>query len=227
MRSLAWLLLAWGCLAPAAVLAAAQATVRAGDRTLTVAFDGPDARVDVSGVAQGYFLLRDGRLYTVLRMNGTPMAMDAQAAAGLLGSLAWKPSPQMIDSLTAHEPTGEHQTVAGRAGEVYEVSYRDLEGRDRSGKGVLGDQPEVRELTQVLAAIAQRLQTASQAPAQGMEQVVGALDDRGLGVLSYGSEFRVETLTVAPLAPGRLDLPAQPSALKGELGKLLQGLGGR
>ncbi len=222
MRIVAWLLLACGCAAHAGAMAAAEATVRAGERTLTVAFDGSDARVDVSGVSQGYLLLRDGRLYSVMRMNGSPVVLDAQAAAGLLGGLAWKPSPRMIGSLTGLEPTGARQTVAGRAGEVYEVSYRDLEGRDHSGQGVLGRQPEVRALTRILGQIAERLQTSAQAPGQGLEQVSRTLEDRGLGVLAYGPEFRVEKLTVAPLAPGRLDLPAPPSELPGDLGQWLR-----
>ncbi|MER1968571.1 hypothetical protein [Castellaniella sp. GW247-6E4] len=227
MRAWGWLWLVCGCLASSGALAAAQATVRAGDRTLTVAFDGPDARVDVSGVSQGYLLLRDERLYSVMRMNGSPMVMDAQAAAGLLGGLAWKPSAEMVGALTALEPTGERQTVAGRAGEVYRVSYRDLEGRERRGQGVLGRQPEVRELTRVLGRIAERLQSATQAPGQGLEEVTRALGDRGLGVLSYGSEFRIETLTVAPLASGYLDLPAAPARLPDDVGQWLRGLGAR
>lgn len=227
MRIWAGLVLTLACLAPVSVPAATQATVQAGDRVLTVAFDGPDARVDVSGVDRGYFLLNGGRLYSVLQVSGAPMVMDVRAAAGLLGDLGWASSARMIAELIALEPTGEARTVAGRKGQVYDIAYRDLEGQRHSGQGVLGAQAEVRKLSAVLLEIARHLQTAAETQGQGVGQVERALEDRGLGVLSYGSEFQVTTLTEKPLAPGHLALPAQPGRLPGELGRWLQGLGGR
>lgn len=227
MRIWAGLVLTFACLAPGSVPAATQATVQAGDRVLTVAFEGPDARVDVSGVDRGYFLLHGGRLYSVLRVNGAPVVMDVRTAAGLLGDLGWASSTRMIAELIALEPTGEARTVAGRKGQVYDIAYRDLEGQRHSGQGVLGDQAEVRKLSAVLLEIVRHLQTAAEAQGQGVEQVDRALRDRGLGVLSYGSEFQVRTLAMKPLDPGHLALPAQPGRLPGELGRWLQGLGGR
>ncbi len=161
MRWFGWLLAAWGGIVPACVLAAGAATVQAGDRTLTVSFDGPDARVDISGVAQGYLLMRDGKLYSVMRAGGRPLVMDGDAVVRLLGGAAIQTGPDMIRSLTRIEPTGARETVAGRAGAVYAVSYRDEQGRSRSGQGVLGKQPEVREPTRALGRMAVLLQTAA------------------------------------------------------------------
>jgi hypothetical protein len=159
-----------------------------------------------------------------MQINGQPLVLDAQSAAGLLGGGPLQTSPDMIRSLTRLVATGTHETVAGRAGDVYAVTYVDAEGRTRTGRGVLGPQPEVRELTQVLARMAILLQTAAQQPAQGTERVLSALNQRGMGLLAYETQFRVEKISPAAPAPGVLDLPASPGQLPGNLGQLLQGL---
>lgn len=224
MRWIGWLLMAWGGIVPAGALAAGVATVQAGDRTLTVSFDGPDARVDVGGIGQGYLLMRDGKLYSVMRAAGQPLVMDGGAMARLLGGGALQPAPDMIRSLGRIEPTGARETVAGRAGAVYAVSYRDEQGRNRSGRGVLGKQPEVRELTRVLGRMAVLLQKAAGQPPDGARQVLDALEEKGLGLLAYEKQFRVERLAATPPAPGSLELPAPPTQLPPELGRLLQGV---
>ncbi len=227
MRWIGWLLAAWGWIVPAGVLAAGVATVQAGDRTLTVSFDGPDARVDVGGIGQGYLLMRDGKLYSVMRAGGRPLVMDGGAMARLLGGGSLQAAPDMILSLTRIEPTGAREAVAGRAGAVYAVSYRDEQGRERAGQGVLGKQPEVRELTRALGRMAVLLQAAAGQPADGARQVLDTLEEKGLGLLAYEKQFRVERLAATPPAPGSLDLPAPPTQLPPELGQLLQGLGRR
>ncbi|HUH40581.1 MAG TPA: hypothetical protein VL024_06885 [Castellaniella sp.] len=224
MRIFARLLFILGCCVPIAVHAATQATVQAGERILTVAIDGPRARIDVSGVQQGYLLLHDARLYSVMRVGGQPVVMDAKAAAGMLGGLSFKPPARMIASLTELKSTGAHQTVAGRKGEVYTVSYRDLEGHVRTEKGVLGEQADVRELTQALLEIARLLQPSTQIPAKGVSQVEQTLEDRKLGLLSLGSEFRVKSLTADALPEGYLDLPAAPKQLSDQLNQWMQRL---
>ncbi|CDM24058.1 hypothetical protein [Castellaniella defragrans] len=224
MRWFGWLLAAWTGIVPAGVLAAGVATVQAGDRTLTVSFDGTDARVDVSGVDQGYLLMRGGKLYSVLQAGGRPLVMEGDAAARLLGARALQVAPDMIRTLSRIEPTGARKTVAGRVGAVYAVSYRDEQGRARSGQGVLGGQPEVRELTRALGRMAVLLQTSAGQSPDGARQVLDALEARNLGLLAYENQFRVERLAATAPAPGSLELPAQPAQLPPELGQLLQGL---
>jgi hypothetical protein len=224
MRGIAVLLFTGCCVVSTGSAMAGVATVHAGDRTLTVRFQGNDARVDVSGVQRGYLLMRGDKVYSVMQINGQPLVLDAQSAAGLLGGGPLQTSPDMIRSLTRLVATGTHETVAGRAGDVYAVTYVDAEGRTRTGRGVLGPQPEVRELTQVLARMAILLQTAAQQPAQGTERVLSALNQRGMGLLAYETQFRVEKISPAAPAPGVLDLPASPGQLPGNLGQLLQGL---
>src|SRR5690606_40950726 len=135
MRWIGWLLAAGGWIAPAVVLAAGVATVRAGDRTLTVSFDGPDARVDVGGIGQGYLLMRDGKLYSVMRAAGRPLVMDGGAMARLLGGGASQPAPDMIRSLTSLQPPGARDSVAGRAGALYTGFYSVQQVRAASGLG--------------------------------------------------------------------------------------------
>ncbi|MFC4299292.1 hypothetical protein ACFO0J_14710 [Castellaniella hirudinis] len=218
------LLAAWVGIVPACALAAGVATVQAGDRTLTVAFDGANARVDVSGFSQGYLLMRDDKLYSVMLAGGRPLVMDGSAVARLLGGGTIQVGPDMIRSLTRIEPTGARETIAGRAGAVYTVSYQDIQGRARTGQGVLGKQPEVRELTRALGRMALLLQAAAGQSPDGARQVLDALEEKGLGLLAYDTQFRVQQLGTTPPAPGRLDLPAPPTQLPPELGQLLQGL---
>ncbi|MGB7484119.1 MAG: hypothetical protein WA909_10720 [Castellaniella sp.] len=220
MRWFGWLLAAWCGVVPAWGMAAGVATVQAGERTLTVSFDGPDARVDVDGIGQGYLLMRGDRLYSVMRVGGQPLVMDGGAMARLLGGGAFQAAPGMIRSLDRIEPTGARATVAGLAGAVYAVSYRDGQGGEHAGRGILGKQPEVRELTRVLGRMAVLLQTAAGQPASGTRQVLDALEAQGLGLLAYEKKYRVQRLAATPPAPGSLDLPAQPLA---GLGGLLQG----
>lgn len=220
MRWFGWLLAAWCGVVPAWGMAAGVATVQAGERTLTVSFDGPDARVDVDGIGQGYLLMRGDRLYSVMRVGGQPLVMDGGAMARLLGGGAFQAAPGMIHSLDRIEPTGARATVAGLAGAVYAVSYRDGQGGEHAGRGILGKQPEVRELTRVLGRMAVLLQTAAGQPASGTRQVLDALEAQGLGLLAYEKKYRVQRLAATPPAPGSLDLPAQPLA---GLGGLLQG----
>jgi hypothetical protein len=226
MRWIAGCLVLVCCAVPTAAWAAGVATVRAGDRTITVSFSGGDARVDVSGTQGGYLLLSGGKIYSVARVNGQPLVLDAGNAAGLLGS-SLRTSPEMIQSLTRMTATGAHETVAGQAGEVYSVTYRDTQGRSHAGRGVLGSQPEVLELTRVLGRMAILLQEAGRQPTQGTQQVLDALARRNRGLLAYESQFRVEKLSSTGPAPGLLELPAPPMQLPGNLGQLLQGLSPR
>lgn len=227
MRGILVLLFAGCCVVSTGSAVAGVATVHAGDRTLTVSFQGNDARVDVSGVQRGYLLMRGDKVYSVMQVNGQPLVLDAQSAAGMLGGGPLQTSPDMIRSLTRLAPTGARETVSGRAGDVYTVTYVDAGGRARTGRGVLGPQPEVRELTRVLAHMAILLQTAGRQPVQGTEQVLAALNQRGMGLLAYETQFRVEKISAAAPAPGALDLPASPGQLPGNLGQLLQGLSPR
>ena len=228
-RGIGWWLVACGACVPAWALAAGTATVQTGDRTLTVSFDGDSARVDISGIPQGYLLMRDGKLYTIMQAGGRSLVLDGDAVAGLLGGRKLKFGPDMIRSLTRLKSTGTRETVAGHAGVVYTVSYQDEQGRARSGQGVLGAQPETQELTRALGKMAVLMrQTAGQVPASqspdGAREVLEALQSRGLGVLRYEQQFRVEQLSATPPAPGSLELPAAPNQLPPELGQLLKGL---
>lgn len=226
MRYLGWWLAALVCMVPAGVVSAAGvATVHTGDRTLTVTFEGQDARVDVTGIGQGYLLLKGDKVYSVVTVSGQPMVLDTAAAAGLLGAGAMQPSGEMIASLTRLSPTGGHKTVAGYRGAVYEVTYRDIDGRTRTGQGVLGSQPEVQDLTRVLGRMAILMQSSSGQPATGTQQVLDALQQRSLGLLSYDDHFRVERIAAGSVAPAQLALPANTAQLPGNLGQLLQGLG--
>ena len=226
MRWMASCILVGCCVVSTAVWAAGTATVKTGDRTITVSFSGPDARVDISGMQSAYLLLRGDKIYSVTHVNGQPLVLDAQSAAGLLGG-GLHTTSDMIQSLTRLTATGEHETVAGQAGDVYTATYRDEQGRTRSGRGVLGPQPEVRELTRVLGHMAILLQGAGGRSSQGTQQVLDALDQRGLGLLAYETQFRVERISSAAPAAGALDLPAAPAQLPSNLGQLLQGLNPR
>lgn len=207
----------------AKVLAAGTATIQAGDQSLRLVFDGPAVRLDSDRLHGGYLLLSGGQLYAVLPMGGQPVVMPARDAAGLLGlGSRTLPASNLVASLVKLTAQGKREAVAGRSGEVYTVVYRDAQGTEHTGRGVLGPQPEVRELTRALGRMVVELQVAAQQPAQGSQQVLQALDERGLGLLAYGTQFRLESLSSGASGVD-LALPATPAGMP-DLAQWLQRL---
>lgn len=211
-RWFACVLLVLGWAVQVDALAAGVATVKIGGQTVTVSFVGQDARVDMPGTSPGYLLMRGGRLYMVMQVAGQPLVMDGAMLTRMMsGRAKAQGSPDMIGSLIRLEPVGPKETVAGFPGQVYEAAYRDEQGREHTGRAVLGTQPEVQELTEILGQLALLFQAAAGQPQAAVQQVVDALHERDAGLLAYGDQFRVELLKTTPPAPGTLDMPAPPS----------------
>ncbi|MCK2184141.1 hypothetical protein [Halomonas getboli] len=177
-----------------------------GNATMQVSWAGDDLRMDFPQQAQaGYMLLKDGKGYMVSQMQGQTMVMDMarlkemaesmgndQAVAGL--------TSQQADSVESLEATGEQQTVAGLEGDVYQLAWTDKAGNAHDDTLVLSDDARVRELMSAFHAY-QRTMTGDPDP------IAMALEERGLGMLSFGDRFRIASLSDETPAASRFTLP--------------------
>lgn len=184
--------------------AAGTATYRLGaDSQLTYAWRGEALRVDMSAQQEGYMLARDGHIYMVTNSGGQPMVMDLsgmnKAFAGAL------PAGSEVESYDL-VATGESETVAGIAGELYLAKVTYADGTQAQGELVLTDHPLVAEMSTALSAMGQSM--------LGKDNPMTAqLTARGQGMLRYSDKDGSLVLTrISPDAPpaSAFTLPAKP-----------------
>lgn len=93
--------------------------------------------------------------------------------------------------------TGEKEVVAGIQGEVYEIRWRDEDGRTHTDQAVLSDNPLAVELTSVMHEVARTYAEAMDREHSGV--VEDALSARGLGILRYGDMRLTEISGESPV----------------------------
>lgn len=185
------------------------------------------ARIDVTAPdmpkdMQAYQLMRDGKLYAVTIQQGQPLVLEMTQMLRMAGQMATSLQPDTgndVHELEDLRATGRQETVAGVRGEVYELVFRDGQGRARREEIVLSTDATVYEMTQVMNAYARLMGEAAGAPrAAGRDQFETRLRDQRVGLLRMGAELRaVEVGRDAPPA-ARMALPAEPMALPGLAG---------
>lgn len=202
---------------PALAMAAGTASVQTEDQTLEVLWqDESKARITPQGQSS-YMVMRDGKLYGVSTGGSRTMVMDLTAMAGIMGRMGLDPSstspgPDQAMEVESFGATGERETVAGLQGEVYEVRWRDQDGRTHTDQAVLSDNPLVVELMTVMAGAAQTLAEAMDREHGGV--VEEQLSTRGLGILRY-NETRVTKISGEAPGAGAFELPAEPMGSPG------------
>ena len=149
--------------APTLALGAGTATVQAEGQTMEVAWqDGETARIDPQG-QPAYMLMQDGKLYSVSTVQGRTMVLDVSGMAAMLRQMGGRgagglgavaPSAWGAARVSGVEATGRSETVAGIQGEVYEVRWRDSNGRSHTDEAVLNGDPRAVELVAVLRGVA-------------------------------------------------------------------------
>lgn len=203
-----------------ASLADGTATFSTGDPnvpTLTFSWQDVDhSRLDTPG-QPAHVLAIDGKAWGVATIAGRPVSMDLDALARLLGQgnglARLGPDTVVPEHLTALEATGRTETVAGISGEVYRVSWQDSRGGAHVDEAVLTDDPRVREMQDALL----RGMTRAISRTTGMKGQGAAereLERRGLAVLRFGDDFRLESIRTGDQPDGRFALPASPIDLR-------------
>jgi len=212
--------------AAAPALAAGTATVKTGssDGSMNIAVAWSDTgavRIE-SPNEPVYTIVKDGAAYAVSMVAGTPMVMDLSAMmqTGAMGGGADPGAGLGLDSKTAasvetFRPTGTTETVAGIPGEVYEIAWTDHTGGSHVNEAVLSSDPLAREFAQAFLSVAKTLSQIEDAR-------TAILNERGLGVLRYEDEFRLETISGAAPAAAAFDLPAPPMDLQQMLQSIMQ-----
>ncbi len=185
--------------------------------TLTFSWQDADrSRLDTPNET-AHVIAVDGKAWGVARVAGHPVAMDLDQLAVLLGkqtALArLGPDAVVPSQITALEPTGQKETVAGVTGERYRVSWIDSEDQARIDEAVLTDDPLVVEMQAALLggmtrAIARGTGINSHQAAQQ------ELERRGLAVLRFGDDFRLESISGDPQSDERFAMPSKPIDLQ-------------
>lgn len=210
MPALAFALMAFGSQQS---LAAGTATIDSGGElsriswqdARTLRIDPPDKNV--------YMVLQDGKAYVVntRATQGVPQVMEigdmvqTLSAMGGMAGVNDAVSAALSQRVDAVRKLGQKETVAGIAGEVYEVTVVDDQGSTTTQRAVLTDDPLVVEMTDAYLAFADAL--------VGADRTAGfkaGLPKGFHGLLRVGDDMVVRSIGTDAPAPDSFELPAAP-----------------
>ena len=211
----------FGALLPASgAFADGSARFSTGDPSVpTLTFSWQDAqrsRLD-SPNQPAHVLAIDGKAWGVAAVAGQSVSMDLESLAKLLGQdsglTRLGPNTVVPAQLTALERTGQTETVAGIQGEVYRVSWQDSNGRPHIDEAVFTGDAVVQEMQAALVDGMSRA-IARGTGVTGHEQAHQELQRRGLAVLRFGDDFRLESIERVEQPDDRFALPRKPVDLR-------------
>jgi hypothetical protein len=223
-------------LAATTALAAGTVTIEGqGDeasyRMVIEYLDNNTLRMDFPGDKQagGYMLVRDGKVYTVTRINGVPMVMDMGAMgkmAAALGGGDGKDHSEAAGPLDYQileiKDTGRNETVAGFKGRVYRVTVRDSRRGTQTEEIVFSDDPRVRAYTDAWSNAGKTMERVMGAGKTSANDLNKYMQQHKLGLLRFGREFRVVGIDDRQPAADRFKLPSSPMGMP-DLGSMLGG----
>ncbi len=197
-------------------LADGTARFQTADRSmpsLTFSWQTPErSRLD-SPNETAHVLAIDGKAWGVAKVAGYPVTMDLHQLAGLLGQhnalSQLGPNAIVPTQITSLEATGQRETIAGIEGERYRVSWVDSEGHARIDEAVLTEDLLVNEMQLALLGGMTRA-IARGTGATGHKGAEQELERRGLAVLRFGDEFRLESISDARQPDERFAMPSKP-----------------
>jgi len=205
--------------APALAGGVAEVTGSRPDSRMRIEFDGDRMRMEpLSGQGASHMVARDGKVYAVSQESGKPMVIDVGAMMKALGPMMQQMAPPRtfdeVGEFRSLRALGRTEVVAGITGEVHELVFRNRDGQEQRSELVLARDARLLELSTALVAMGAAFQQ-SLAPrsADGSEALTRQLRERGEGVLRFGSDFKVLTLSGATPAAARFELPAAPMAM--------------
>lgn len=190
--------------------------------TMTFEYEGEQLRIS-HAEQQGYMLMRDDKIYVVNEADGELMVIDLSQTMSMFGGLAKSVTPDMaqvrVDSL---EPTGRSETVAGIDGEVYILKYQDEDGKAQETEMVLTSDRRAIGFRDAMHRMASSLARSLDQHYDASEYLQHQLARTDMGVLRYGTDIRVTSISESSIDPARFVLPAEPTDLSG-LGSLFGG----
>jgi len=191
---------------------------------MTIEYNGDKARFNVSGQADTYMVMRDGKAYAVTQ----GMVMDMSGMASMMGSQMQANPGSMgsdVDRFMGMHSTGRSETVAGMRGEVYIVEYADEKGQKHAEEVVLSTDKKAWDLGQAMMTMGRNFaRAAGVAERSGETEMWNTLNGKRAGVLRYGTQMQVVSINGSSPSSSRFELPAAPTQMP-NLGALLGGAG--
>lgn len=158
-----------------------------------------------------HMIVRDGKMYSVFDNNGTPMVMEVGGMMKAFGAMAnedqdiAKDIPAGIESV---EATGKRETVAGIDGQVYKVTVVNADGTKKTDEAVFSSDATATEMTRVYLTTMLSIFDKGEP-----EAFMNALPDNERGLLRYGQDYRLVSISGEAPAASQFELPAKPTNL--------------
>ncbi len=175
-------------------------------------------RMDISR-PPAEILLQHGALYAITQIGGMPIVAnvaDVDQMARALGQsegFSGQIDKHLAKSVSAFEATGRNETVAGMVGAVYRITWQDNQGQSHTDAAVLTKNATVVELSRAL-------QNLSLAAHKGWDARSAELLQKGFGILRYGKDYQLRSVSAQAPSASTLAIPAQSVDVQ----KLIQGL---
>ncbi|MEM1190277.1 MAG: hypothetical protein AAF640_10300 [Pseudomonadota bacterium] len=213
-------------LGAAPIAMAGTATMQSADgNSATFEYNSRMLRMGAGDDNAGYTVVRDGSLYVVSMNNGQPMVMDAGSMIRTMAPNFANAAPSDLSSeFLGLKKTGRSETVAEVKGDVYELRFKDENGREQSEEVVLSDDRralEFRDALFLMMDVAASLTSDDNMKAG--RSIQAELLNIDLGVLRYGNEMRLTSIDSQRVDPARFELPAEPMNLQ-DLGNMFNAM---
>ena len=214
----------------ASVALAGSATMEStgGERVVFEYADGNKLRINTSEEGN-YMVVRDGTLFAVSDNNGQPMVINASSMMKGFGQIAKMteqaaPTGAMGEVLSV-TATGRSETVAGVSGEVYEIVTRE-NGERVSKDAVLSSDARALELRDAMfTMISASMEALDEDMRRHSDDFRKRLNDMNMGLLRFGTEMKITSITGDTVPSSRFELPAKPVDMN-NLGGLMEAFGG-
>ncbi|MGI0153200.1 MULTISPECIES: hypothetical protein [Idiomarina] len=188
-----------------------------GER-IKIEYSGTDKLRITSDSDDGYMIMRDNKMYTVMQQGGQTMVFDLTAAIASMNKMLDQESvwDEEIQDVLELSNTGKSEMVAGISGEVFTMTYVDGQGQKQTSTMVLSQEDHIVALARAMNAMTKLMITASgrQLP-PSVTKMEKQILDQGYGVLRQGSEFVITKSSATTPPASYFELPAKPMQLPG------------
>ncbi len=178
---------------------------------MKVEYDGDNLRID-TGQAGSYMVVNADGMYVINTSGGKVTVLDIGKMMGMFGDMASTAPSVATSKIVSLKAKGQREDYAGMRGEVYTLEYIES-GSDQvqTAELVLSDDPRAIKLTKAITGMASAMVTASGRSDQGANDLQERMASLDKGVLRYGNDMWVTTISSRAIAKERFVLPAKPA----------------
>ena len=217
------------------VFAGGSAVIETGSkgdyREMTLEYDNNQRlRLDFAGDGTSYMVMRDDHMYVVMDQAGDkPLVMDIGSTMKMLGSSVQESmnraqaSPGNMETFVSLKDTGDNETIAGIEGDVYELKFKDQDGKLQTESLVLSDDDRALELASALRDMGTQMAKAFGGDVELVNDAFySAVSKESGGFLRMGENFRIGSFDTETPPRNRFELPAEPTVIP-DLGDMFGG----